>query len=163
MSSVDNFGPTIKKINLFIGGLDDAIKLRVFDILFEEDKKQLGKHPSAVQTAVARTDSDRGLSPQELLRKCRVSSSMDKAVVLAYWLEEHQAKGSFTSADLKSAFASAREPAPANPSDVVAKLEGGGKIMKTEKIGKAQYYQLTGTGMDQVKDWLKPQPTNDEK
>ncbi|MDT4969241.1 MAG: hypothetical protein QOJ64_3978 [Acidobacteriota bacterium] len=162
MPSVDTLGPTIKNINSFIGGLDDAIKLRVFDILFDEDKKELSQHPSVV-IAKARTDSDRGISPQELLRKCRVSSLMDKAVVLAYWLEEHQAKGSFTSADLKSAFSSAREPAPANPSDVVAKLEGGGKIMKTEKVGKAQYYQLTGTGMDQVNDWLRPQPSSDEK
>ncbi len=116
MSSVDNLGPTIKKINSFISDLDDAIKLQVFNILFNEDQKELGE-PASVVLAKARTDSERGISPQELLRKCKVSSSMDKAVVLAYWLEEHQEKESFTSVDLKSAFSSAREPAPANPSD----------------------------------------------
>jgi len=81
---------------------------------------------------------------------------MDKAIVLAFWIEEYQDKGHFTSAELKSAFANAREPAPANPSDVVAKLEGAGKFMRAEKLGKSQYYRLTQTGIDQVHAWLNP-------
>jgi len=88
---------------------------------------------------------------------------MDKALVLAYWLEEDQKKQSFTSLDLKEAFATAREPAPGNPSDVMAKLDGAGRVMKAEKMGNTQSYRLTGTGIKQVQTWLSAPKEGEEE
>jgi hypothetical protein len=58
---------------------------------------------------------------------------------------------------LKNAFLSAREPAPVNPSDIVAKLEAARKLMKGDRIGKAQSYRLTRTAINEVNQRLKPE------
>jgi hypothetical protein len=79
-----------------------------------------------------------------------------KAVVLAYWLEEYQQKSTFTSSDLRGAFEQAREQAPRNLSDLVAKLEATARIMKAEKVDAVQYYRLTGSAMQEVDRWLSP-------
>jgi hypothetical protein len=80
---------------------------------------------------------------------------MAKAEVLGYWAEVHQGKQSFSSGDLKDAFSQAREPAPKNLSDVVAKLASAGKLMPTERSGTIQYYRLTRTAIDEVASWLQ--------
>src|SRR4029077_1957364 len=130
-------GETLKEINSFVSGLDPAVRAEAFKFLLGEEQKQIPKGVSVLATG-GLPQSNRTLSPQEWLRSCGVSSSMDKALVLAYWLEENQKKQSFTSLDLKDAFVAAREPAPGNPSDVVAKLDGAGRVMKAEKVGHTQ-------------------------
>jgi hypothetical protein len=153
MKSLDTHGEMIKKIDAFVAKLDSAVRLEAFKFLLAEEQKHTPKNDTTVHSGQT-SKSERGLSPQEWLRSCNVSSSMDKSLVLMYWLEEDQKKESFTSLDLKDAFTAAREPVPANPSDVVAKLDGAGKVMKAEKVGKSQSYRLTRTGIDQVQSWL---------
>jgi hypothetical protein len=164
MKSIESHGEMLKKINGFVVGLDPSVRLEAFKFLLAEEEKQSLRGGDAGGTAGQLLKFNRNLSPQEWLRNCHVSSLMDKALVLAYWLEEDQKKESFTSLDLKGAFIAAREPAPANPSDVVAKLEGAGKLMKASKVGKSQSYRLTGTGIEQVQNWLSaPQEKGDKK
>jgi hypothetical protein len=153
MKSLDSHGEMIKEINAFVAKLDPAVRLEAFKFLLAEEQTQTSKSNTIAHSGQT-SKSERSLSPQEWLRNCNVSSSMDKALVLAYWLEEDQKKVSFTSLDLKDAFTAAREPVPANPSDVVAKLDGAGKVMKADKVGKSQSYRLTRTGIDQVQSWL---------
>jgi len=153
MKALEMYGKTIKEIDGFARQLDESIRLEAFKFLLDQELKQDSKSSG---TAGVKSASEHGreLSAQELIRSCRVASLMDKALVLAYWLEEHQKKESFSSIDLKGAFTSAREPAPANSSDVVAKLEHAGKVMKAEKAVKAQNYRLTTTGIQDVERWL---------
>jgi hypothetical protein len=153
MNALDNYGETIKEVDAFVRELDETIRLAAFNLLMAEErnvKPLIGE----VINASAR-EQTRALSPQELIHSCGATSLMDKALLLAYWLEEYQGIESFTSADLKNAFVSAREPAPGNPSDVVAKLEAARKLMKGERIGKAQSYRLTGTAINEVKKWMQ--------
>ena len=149
MKSLDSHGKMIKEIDAFVAKLDPAVRLEAFKFLLAEEQTQTPKSNTIVPSGQT-PKSERSLSPQEWLRSCNVSSSMDKSLVLAYWLEEDQKKESFTSLDLKDAFTAAREPVPTNPSDVVAKLDGAGKVMKADKVGKSQSYRLTRTGIDQI-------------
>ena len=162
MKAIDSHGENLKKINEFIIELDPSVRLEVFRFLLAEEEKQSPK--SIVGTReVPPPQSDRNVSPQERLRVCDASSSLDKALILAYWLEEDQKKAAFTSFDLKEAFITAREPAPVNTSDVVAKLDAAGRVMKADKIGKSQSYRLTQTGIEQVQNWLKAKKENENK
>lgn len=155
MKALDTHGETIKELDAFVRELDETIRLAAFNILMAEERNvkpltgEVIHHTSAIQ------QTSRTLSPQELIHSCGAASLMDKAVVLAYWLEEYQGSESITSADLKNAFLSAREPAPVNPSDVVAKLEAARKLMKGDRIGKAQSYRLTRTAINEVEEWLR--------
>jgi len=160
MKSIDAYGDILKEISTFVTGLDPSVRHEAFKFLLAEEQKN-APEPSSIANSDKAPKPERSLSPQELLRKCNVSSSMDIALVLAYWLEEDQKKESFTSLDLRNAFSTAREPAPVNPSDVVAKLDGAGKLLKAEKVGKSQSYRLSGTGIEMVKSWLTA-PSEDE-
>lgn len=151
MKALDEYREMITECDQFIRKLDESIRVEVFRFLI--DKEQKSTASPGVEHSKITIKEGRGLSPQELIRKCQVTNLTDKALVLAYWLEDHEGKTSFSSGDLKDAFVKAREPAPANPSDVVARLDGAGKVMKAEKIGKGQQYRLTVTGIKDVTQW----------
>jgi hypothetical protein len=161
MRALEIYGDVIKEADGFIRQLDETIRLTTYNFLMNEERKD-GMSIGAPKSAIP-SSGERTFSPQELIHVCGASSLMDKAVVLGYWLEEYEGKESFTSAELKSAFLSAREPAPVNPSDVVAKLEGARKLMKAEKIGKAQSYRLTRTAINQVQEWLDANSADAER
>jgi len=42
MSTIDSFGPTIKKIDSFIRELDPSIRLEAYHFLFAQEQRQLG-------------------------------------------------------------------------------------------------------------------------
>src|ERR1051325_11798433 len=154
MKALDTYGETIREADAFVRELDETIRLAAFNLLMEEERN-VSPIIGEVTHASAKQQTNRTLSPQELIHLCGATSLMDKAVVLAYWLAGYPGNESFTSADLKGAFVSAREPAPVNPSDVVAKLEAARKLMKGDRIGKAQSYRLTGTAINEVKKWME--------
>jgi hypothetical protein len=161
MKSLATHAQVIKEINAFVSELDPSLRLEAFKFLLAEEQKNVPKGSEMVLVDRAQK-TDRGVASQERLRSCGVSSAMDMALVLAFWLEEDQKKGTFTSLDLRAAFEDAREPAPANPSDVVAKLDAAGKLMKADKVGKSQSYRLTRTGLEQVEQWMN-NPKEPEK
>lgn len=154
MRALEIYGDLMKEADTFVRELDETVRLAAFNFLLNEERNSAPIESSVMQASVA-AESTRSLSPQELIHVCGAASLMDKAVVLGYWLEEYQGNESFTSADLKNAFLSAREPAPVNPSDVVARLEAARRLMKGPKIGKTQSYRLTRTAMNQVQDWIQ--------
>ena len=154
MKALDTYGETLREVDAFVRELDETIRLAAFNLLMAGELKNVEPITGEVIQASTIQQASRTLSSQELIHLGGATSLMDKAVVLAYWLEEYQGNKSFTSADLKTAFLSAREPAPVNPSDVVAKLETARRLMKGEKIGKAQSYRLTRTAINEVRQWL---------
>ena len=142
MDTIEKYGPDIQILNKFVASLDPAIKADAFKFLlarhFEEartDEKHTSVGIPATPGQQSLPEHDRGLSPQELLRQVGASSAFEKAVLFGFWLEMHQGEKSFSGGKLKEVFEAARETPPANPSDVVAKLERSGKFMRAEKIG----------------------------
>jgi hypothetical protein len=151
MSAIETYGSTVLEIEKFVLGLDPSIRSEAFRFFVQREFE--GEKPSQPQSKVPvgmPVSDSRGLSPQELLRKSGAQTMMDIATVLGYWIEIYQHEPSFSSGQLKEAFDRAREAAPANPSDVVAKLEGAGKLMRAEKIGSAQHYRLTRTAIEEI-------------
>jgi hypothetical protein len=150
MDSIQQYGDIIIKLSKFVGQLDGAVKVEAFKFLLAREIEAPGNR----EQLAPHMPRDRNLSPQELIRKSTASKFSEKAVVLAYWLEEHQKKNSFSSTDLKAAFDQAREKTPQNMSDTVAKLEAAAQFMKAEKNGAIQHYRLTSTAINEVEAML---------
>jgi hypothetical protein len=162
MKIVEEYGPDIQALNKFVSQLDPAVKAEAFKFLLarqfsrpETIDEHVGSAAAATTAKQSQASHDRNLSPQELLRNIGADSAFDKAVVFGYWLEMHQGQKSFSGGKLKEVFEAAREAPPANPSDVVAKLERSGRFMRAEKIGGTQYYRLTRTAVEEIESKLK--------
>jgi hypothetical protein len=145
----------VTELNEFVKTLDENVREAAFKFLLGQSSGVVEAPPTAAAMAPSRMLDDREISPQELIRQSNAKSGMAKAEVLGYWMEVHQAKQSFSSGDLKDAFAQAREPSPKNLSDVAAKLASSGKLMPAERSGSIQYYRLTRTAIDEVASWLQ--------
>lgn len=144
----------ITALNEFVMGLDERVRESAFNFLLRHTTGALTEQERpTIPTDSAAANQKRDLSPQELIRQTKATSATAKAEVLAYWLETNQGKQSFSSADIKDAFSLAREPAPKNPSDVVARLASAGKLMPSEKVGTVQNYRLTRTAIEEVEAW----------
>ena len=162
MQTIKQYGETIFKLSEFVKKLDETVRVEAFKfMLAREIGKPLANQEAEIVTN-QRNSRARELAPQELIKKSGKSKLNEKAIVLAYWLEEFQQKPSFSSGDLKAAFEQAREQAPKNPSDIVAKLEGAARIMKAEKAGTIQHYRLTSSAIDEVEQWLNPEKGKNE-
>jgi hypothetical protein len=145
---------TIKELSTFVKQLDESIRLEAFRFLLAHEANSDRESLVHARRQPGEGNGARAVAPQELIRKSGVSKFTEKAVVLAYWLEEFEQKSTFSSGDLKSAFERAREHSPKNPSDLVAKLEGSARIMRAEKTGGVQRYRLTSTAIHDVQRWL---------
>jgi hypothetical protein len=158
MKTIDFYGPEIHALNKFVSQLDSAVRAEAFKFLlarhFGESEMSSGV-VKAVVRAKPQEQYDRELSPQELLRQVGATSLFDKAVLFGFWLEMHQGQKSFSGGKLKDVFVAARETPPANPSDVVAKLERSGRFMRAEKVGGSQHYKLTRTALEEIQSKLK--------
>jgi hypothetical protein len=157
MSALDDYGETIQQLSDFVKKLDESIRVEAFKFLLSRETSPA--KPASAQIARAAIShspsSDRPVAPQELIRKSGVSKFTDKAIVLAYWLEQYQQQVTFSSGDLKAAFEQAREPSPKNPSDLVANLEATGRVMRAEKAGNVQHYRLTSSAINEVERWVQ--------
>lgn len=159
---IETYGPEIRRFNEFISTLDPAVKAEAFKFLIGLRFRQgtVATEPKidfvpAVLSPKADTKDERATSPQELLRAVGASSAAEKAVVLGYWLELLKGESSFSGTTLREVFDLAREPLPKNPSDMVAKLERSGRLMRVDKVAGTQYYRLTRTAVEQIETKLK--------
>ena len=159
MKSITKYSETIIKISGFVEQLDQSVRAEAFKFLLAQEYAQSSEKVVLTEVAPAaahqREARSRTMAPQELIRKCDVSSFTDKAVVLAYWLEEYQQKSVFSIGDLRAVFDQAREQLPKNLSDMVIKLETTARIMKADKVGTVQNYKLTGTAIHEIESKLK--------
>lgn len=97
---------------------------------------------SAVSAAKARKQS-----AKEFLLTKSPKSEVQKALVLAYFLEREEGLMSFNVPDLEAAFRSAREKLPKNMNDVVNKNIAHGFLMEAkEKKDSKKAWQVTSTG-----------------
>ena len=162
MNAIEKYGPEIQALNKFVTPLDPAVKGEAFRFLLARQFGESDAHDRHVNGLVAATAREhsqlqhgREFSPQELIRTVGASTTFEKAVLFGFWLEMHQGHKSFSGSKLKEVFEAARETPPANPSDVVAKLERSGRFMRADKIGGTQYYRLTRTAVEEIESKLK--------
>ena len=161
MKSISQHGEAIIKLSEFVKQLDESVRAEAFKFLLVKESDHVSEKTIPVAPTILREPQPRATAPQELIRKSGATSFTEKAVVLAYWLEECQQKPTFSSGDLKMAFEQAREKPPQNPSDMVGKLEGTARIMKADKVGAVQHYRLTSTAIQGVECKLSSEKAND--
>jgi hypothetical protein len=154
MSSKSKDRAAVLELSEFIKQLDESVRVEAFRFLLPREIGEDGEATVAARPRGAKMETDRPVAPQELIRRSAVSTFIEKAVVLAYWLEEFQQHPTFSSSDLRTAFESAREHSPKNTSDLIAKLEGSGRVMRAEKTGGVQQYRLTSSAIHDVQRWL---------
>lgn len=86
-------------------------------------------------------------SAKEFLLTKSPRSEVQKALLLAYFLEQEEGLTSFNVPDLEAAFRSAREKLPKNMNDVVNKNIAHGFLMEAKgKKDSKKAWQLTSTG-----------------
>src|ERR1700722_4847306 len=102
MKSTTQYGDTIIKLSEFVKQLDESVRAEAFKFLLSHESGMISEKAAPIAPIVQREAQSRAISPQELIRKTKTSSFTDKAVILAFWLEEYQKKVSFSSADLKA-------------------------------------------------------------
>jgi len=153
MNSNEEYSAALQELEKLVLPLTAEVRAEAFRFLlarrFGESTPVSGPN-IASQIAKKNPLDGRTLAAQELLRKCKGGNLSDMAVLLGYCMEHYQSKTMFSSTDLKDAFESAREPAPKNVSDVVAKLEHAGKLMRADKVAGVQNYRLTGSAVESV-------------
>jgi hypothetical protein len=154
MKSISEHGETLIELSKFVKQLDEPVRAEAFKFLLAQEVGQVLDKTDPASPAIQRERRSRAIAPQELIRKSNASSFTEKAIVLAYWLEEYQQQPTFSSADLKNAFEQAREKLPKNTSDLVANLEESARVMKTEKVGAVQHYRLTSTAVTDIENEL---------
>jgi len=154
MSSKSKDRATVQELSEFIKQLDESVRVEAFRFLLPREIDENREATVASRPHMAKIEPDRPVAPQELIRRSAVSTFIEKAVVLAYWLEEFQQHSTFSSSDLRTAFESAREHSPKNTSDLIAKLEGSGRAMRAEKTGGVQRYRLTSSAIHDVQRLL---------
>jgi len=155
MSSKSKDRAAILELSEFVKQLDESVRVEAFRFLLPREIEEGGEAAVATRQHAVKVEADRRpVAPQELIRRSGVSTFIEKAIVLAYWLEEFQQHPTFSSSDLRMAFESAREHSPKNTSDLIAKLEGSGRVMRAEKTGGVQQYRLTSSAIHDVQRWL---------
>lgn len=79
----------------------------------------------------------------------------ERALAIAYYLENYEGKDSFTVREIESGYEMARMQKPANFSDVLSDCEEKDWMMRSGIEGQSQLRKLTNTGIDQVKNILE--------
>src|SRR5271170_951841 len=104
MKSTSQHGETLIKLSEFVKQLDQFVRAEAFKFLLAQELGHVSEIAVSATPAIQRMPQARAVAPQELIRKYNASSFTEKAVVLAYWLEEYQQQPAFSSIDLKRAF-----------------------------------------------------------
>lgn len=101
-------------------------------------------------------NNSKRLSLSEFLQKHDISNHKKKTQVIGYYLEKKKEMENFTSEDIEEAYRRAKIKPPANPSDIISKSAGDGKIMEQEDDSDdLKHWVLTRSGEDRVENELR--------
>jgi hypothetical protein len=96
------------------------------------------------------------ISAKEFLLSKNLSSTVEKTLALAYYLEHIESKSSFNIEDIASAFQSAREKVPSNPNDMINKNIAKAFLMEARELKDSKKaWVLTATGEKFVENGFK--------
>lgn len=99
----------------------------------------------------------RGVKPQslnEFFRQFKLQTNLEKILVLGYWCEIKQGQHSFTVEDIVSKYKEVKEPSPTNIHRDINNLRSKGLLLSAGKTEEGTAYELTNTGIEEVKSKL---------
>lgn len=76
----------------------------------------------------------------------------ERALAIAYYLDQYQGQENFTSKDIEEGYRTCRVQKPANMSDVLAGLEDQGWAMEDGKDGQTRLRRLTDDGLAEIEE-----------
>lgn len=87
---------------------------------------------------------------REFIEKIDPTTHVERALAIAYYLEQHQGRENFCKADIEEGYRTCRIQKPANMSDVIASLEEKGWAMDDGKDGQSRLRRLTTEGLAEI-------------
>jgi hypothetical protein len=122
--------------------------------------EQLEQRVAAIEAAMQRTPPPpadvKAVSIREFLISKAPKTKVDMALVIGYHLEKQSQISPFNLDDLTGAFAEAKEPLPANPSDLLYQNVKRGFLMEArEKKAGSKAWVVTNSGERFVEHGLK--------
>lgn len=89
---------------------------------------------------------------REFVDQTDPDSHPERALAIAYYLDQYQGYENFTRTDIEDGYRTCRTQKPANLSDTLAALEDKGWAMDDGKDGKSRLRRLTGDGLDVIEE-----------
>lgn len=101
------------------------------------------------------TDDVTGM--REFVQQIDPGPHTERALAIAYYLEQYQGQENFSSHDIEEGYRTCRVQKPANMSDTVGVLEEKGWAMDDGKQddGQTRLRRLTGDGLDEIEGVLE--------
>lgn len=124
----------------------DALSKKISEL-----EKRIKALESFIKTSIPMGSSPqqttKQMSAKEFLLSKNLSSSIDKTLALAYYLEKVEQMSSFNINDIMGTFQAAREKLPANLHDMINKNIAKGYLMKVQELKDSKKaWVLTVTG-----------------
>jgi hypothetical protein len=91
---------------------------------------------------------------REFVARTEPDTHAERALAIAYYLDQYQGHKNFTRADLEEGYRTCREQKPANMSDVIGDLEDKGWAMDDGKDGQSKLRRLTADGLAAIEEGL---------
>lgn len=91
---------------------------------------------------------------REFVEKTAPDTHAERALAIAYYLDQYQGQENFTRADIEAGYRTCRIQKPANMSDTLSKLEDREWTMDDGKDGQARLRRLTSEGLNQIEEVL---------
>jgi hypothetical protein len=89
---------------------------------------------------------------QSFIQKFDPSNHKERAVAIAYYLEEYEGQEQFLTSDIEEGCLRCRENPPKNMSDVLAGCEDRDWVMRVRTEGQTTVRKLTASGLDMVEE-----------
>lgn len=93
------------------------------------------------------------MSLREFMNSLSMSSDVQRALAIGFYLEQHEQMGSFNAQDIKRGFSLAKEPSPKNINDTINKNIRKGYFMETdERKDGTKAWTLTNSGIESINE-----------
>lgn len=87
---------------------------------------------------------------QSFVRKFDPGNHKERAMAIAYYLEEYEGQDQFVTSDIEEGYQRCRMSPPQNMSDILGGCEDQGLVMRDGTEGQATVRKLTMPGLDMV-------------
>lgn len=125
----------------------------------EEQIDELAERVEKLEQAVFEKERDirdqkKKKSLTEFIQGCNIPHHVQKAVAIAYFLENYEGRGAYTTADIDSGYGRAKLQRPSNIHDVMRRAAEKGHFMEADEGDSTTHWELTQTGIDYVEEDL---------
>ncbi len=146
---------TVGSVSIEVSGPQEYTDAKFQELITQYLSLTRPASPESRPSPVALEAGGKKLAVNEFLRRVSPQNQPDRAIALAYYLEQVEKASSFTTPELADKAREARSPF-GNVSDVVGKLATRGLLMSAGEKEGNRAYALTASGLEYVESMLTP-------